>query len=244
MDRFTEEAIVLGTVDYGEADRLVTLFTRGRGKLTAFASGARKSKRRFAGALEPGTLLKAQVVARHGTTFRLDSVDILRGFYALRTDLPRIARALYAVELCRELIRDEQPHEQLFNQLAEYLELLEQNRAGPTSLLAFELNALAHTGLMPRFDACSICGGALLEPLRFDPHHGGVVCANCALRAPHGVGVEASLVRDLRAIQEGERKPLPPQARQRARELLNLFIADQLGRKLKSVDFMNQVGLD
>src|SRR4051794_10826220 len=175
MDRFVEESIILGTVDYGDADRLVTLFTRGRGKLTAFAAGARKSKRRFAGALEPGTLVKAQLVARHGTTFRLDSVDIERGFYAVRADLPRISRALYAVELCRELIRDEQPHEELFELLGRYLDLLERNQAGPTSLLAFELEALEHTGLMPRFDVCAICGGALIEPLRFDPDHGGAV---------------------------------------------------------------------
>ena len=57
MERFAEEAVVLASVDYGEADRVVTLFTRGRGRLTAFAAGARKSKRRFAGALELGTHL-------------------------------------------------------------------------------------------------------------------------------------------------------------------------------------------
>ena len=52
MDRFSDEALVLSTVDFGEADRIVTLFTRGHGRLSAFAAGARKSKRRFAGALE------------------------------------------------------------------------------------------------------------------------------------------------------------------------------------------------
>src|SRR6478735_6565548 len=123
MERFVDRAVVLSTVDYGEADRLVTLLTREHGKLSAFAAGARKSKRRFAGALEPGTLVKAQLVSRHGTTFRLDSVDVERGFYGVRGDLPRIARALYAIELCRELVRDEQPHTELFELLLEYLDL-------------------------------------------------------------------------------------------------------------------------
>lgn len=244
MDRFVEQAVVLGTVDYGEADRLVTLFTKSRGKMTAFAAGARKSKRRFAGALDPMTLLKAQLVARAGTTFRLDSVDIEKTFQALRGDLGRISRGLYAVELVRELIRDEQPHEELFDLLVDYLNQLDESRAGPTSLIAFELSALQFAGFMPRFDVCAICGGGLSDPLKFDPAHGGVICSQCQARSPYGIPVAASLVAGLLAIQRGQRKPLEPRDRQRARELLNHFIAAQVGQKLKSVDFMAQVGLD
>lgn len=244
MDRFVEQAVVLGTVDYGEADRLVTLFTRGRGKLTAFAAGARKSKRRFAGALDPMTALRAQLVARAGTTFRLDSVDLDKTYQAIRSDLGRISRALYAVELCRELVRDEQPHVELFDQLVGYLDLLDANKAGPTSLIAFELSALQHAGFMPRFDVCAICGGGLADPLKFDPDHGGVICSLCQKRAPYGIAVQASLIAGLLAIQRGERKPMEPQERKRARELLNAFIAAHLGKELKSVDFMAQVGLD
>lgn len=244
MDRFVEQAVVLGTVDYGEADRLVTLFTKGRGKLTAFAAGARKSKRRFAGALDPMTSVKAQLVSRAGTTFRLDSVDIDKTYQAIRGDLGRISRALYAVELIRELVRDEQPHPELFTLLVGYLDLLDENRAGPTSLLGFELSALQFAGFMPRFEPCAICGGGLTDPLKFDPEHGGVVCSLCQKRSPYGVSVSASLVAGLLAIQRGERKPLEPGDRKRARELLNDFIAAQVGRKLKSVDFMAQVGLD
>ena len=236
--------MVLGTVDYGEADRLVTLFTKGRGKLTAFASGARKSKRRFAGALDPMTALKAQLVERSGTTFRLDSVDIEKSYQALRQDLGRISRGLYAVELVRELVRDEQPHEELFTLLVGYLDLLDENKAGPTSLLAFELAALEIAGFRPRFDVCAICGGELSAPLKFDPSHGGVTCRKCEQRSVYGVPVDAALASGLLAIQRGERLPLEPAERRRARELLNQFIEAQVGRKLKSVDFMAQVGLD
>ncbi len=102
MERFEETAVVLSTLDYADADRLVTLFTRSHGKLTAFAVGARKSKRRFAGALQPFTLLRAQLVERRGDTFRLDAADIQETFHRIREDLPRIARALYCLELCRE----------------------------------------------------------------------------------------------------------------------------------------------
>ena len=244
MERYADDALVLGTLDYGEADRVVTLLTREHGKLTAFAAGARKSKRRFAGALEPYMRLRVQLVETRGSTVRLDSADIEAGYYRARADLPLIARALYAVELCRELTRDHEPHPELFDLLEGYLRQLDAQEAGPTSLLAFELSALAHAGLMPRFDACALCGRALGERPRFDPSHGGGVCEACTGRVRDSLGVEAELLSGLRALQEGRREPLPPKLRARARWLLNVFIEHHLGRRLKSVDFMSQVGLD
>jgi DNA repair protein RecO (recombination protein O) len=244
MERFEEQALVLSTVDYGEADRVVTLFTRGRGKVTAFAAGARKSKRRFAGALEPFTLVRAQLCERRTDTYRLDGVDIEAGFYEVRRELPLIARALYCVELCREMVRDREPHPQLFALLVDYLTLLDRRQAGPTSLLAFELEALSHAGLRPRFDACALCAGPTGDRPRFDAAHGGVVCHGCSGRALPSVAVDAELVAALCALQGGARLPLPAKARHTARELLNLFIAYHLGRKLNSVDFMAQAGLD
>jgi DNA repair protein RecO (recombination protein O) len=244
MERFSDEALVVSVLDYGEADRLVTLFTRGHGRLSAFAAGARKSRRRFAGALEAGTHLTARLVERHGDTFRLDGVDVQQSFFHLREDLPRIARCLYALELCRELTRDAQPNEPLFDAVLSYLKALEAKQAGPTSLLKFELDALLHAGFMPRFSPCALCGGPTGQKPRFDPEHGGVTCASCGLRAPTGLFVEPEVVEALAQLQAGERTPLPPLTRARARELLNRFIAHHLGRRLKTVDFMEQVGLD
>jgi DNA repair protein RecO (recombination protein O) len=244
VERFSERAIVLSTVDYGDADRLAVLFTEGRGKLTAFAAGARKSKRRFAGALQPGAVIRAQLVERRGTTVRMDGADIEMSFSAIRGDLSIIARALYTLELCRELLRDHEPHLELFGGLIRYLQLLDQRRAGPTSLIAFELQALALAGLMPRLDQCALCGGDFSRGVVFDPEHGGAVCEECRPRVHYGVPMSIALLRSLYGIQRGHTDPIPSESRRRAREILNLFISHQLGRKLKSVDFMAQVGLD
>src|SRR4029079_10903747 len=138
-----------------------------------------KSKRRFAGALEPFTLVNAQLVERHSGTYRLDSVEILRTFAPIREDLPRIARALYVIELARELVRDREPHPELYEHVIGYLEALEANTVGATSLLAFELTAVAIAGFMPRFDRCTLCGQSVGEAPLFDPDHGGAVCALC-----------------------------------------------------------------
>jgi DNA repair protein RecO (recombination protein O) len=244
VERFVDEALVLGTVDYGEADRLVTLFTRGRGKLTAFAAGARKSRRRFAGALEPCTWLKAQLVERQGSTLRLDGVDVVRAFAGLRSELSRIGRALYVVELCRELLRDHEPHAELFALTSSWLSQLEEGTAGPTSLIAFELEALSLAGLRPRFDACSVCGGALGADPRFDAGQGGGVCFGCQGRAPGAARVAPELLQALAELQAGHRTPLSAPLRARARALLNAFISYHLGRALKGVDFLQQLGVD
>jgi DNA repair protein RecO (recombination protein O) len=221
MERFVDDALVLGSVDYGEADRLVTLFARGAGKLTAFAAGARKSRRRFAGALEPCTWLKAQLVERRGSTLRLDGVDVVRTFSGLRSDLSRIGRALYVVELCRELLREREPHPELFDAATAWLGLLEEGRAGPTSLIAFELEA-------PRFDAAQ----------------GGGVCERCQGRVPGAPHVAPELLEALAGLQEGQKTPLSAPVRAQARGLLNAFISHHLGRALRGVDFLRQLGVD
>lgn len=244
MQRFVEDAIVLSTVDYGEADRIVTLFTRGRGRLSAFAAGARKSKRRFAGALEPGTRLRAQLVERRGDTFRLDGADVQAAFHHLRDELALIARALYALELCRELTQDHQPHEALFADLTDYLQALHDKRAGPTSLLKFELDALEHAGFRPSFTPCVLCGGPLSGRCAFDPSHGGVVCDRCFGRVPNALGITPELSLALAGLQDGQRTPLEPVLRAQARRLLNAFVAHHLGRRLKAVEFMETVGTD
>jgi DNA repair protein RecO (recombination protein O) len=239
VERFVDDAVVLSCVDFGDADRIVTLFTRGHGRLSAFAANARKSKRRFAGALEPATHLKASLVSRRGDTFRLDGVDVVRSFHRLTRELPLIARALYGLELCRELTRDHQPHEELFDGLRRYLLDLDELGAGPTVLLKFELDALQYAGFMPRFGRCVSCERVIDRGPRFDPRAGGTVCEVCA---PAARPVSLSLVAALSRLQAGEQVSLPLGLRSPAREVLNDFIAHHLGRRLRSSDFLEVAG--
>jgi DNA repair protein RecO (recombination protein O) len=243
VERSVEEALILGSVDYGDADRVVTLFTRERGRLSAFAAGARKSKRRFAGALEPCTHLKAQLVQRRGDTWRLDGVDVLATFHRLRDDLPRIGRALYGAELCRELIRDEHPHPELFDTFLDFLKALE----GPADAalhLRFTLDALSLAGFRPIFARCGRCEGPTGERPRFDPDSGGALCESCGRQVSHAVQVSPEVVALLAALQKGTPHSEEPRLRATATKLLDGFLSHHLGRRLKSMDFLTQLGLD
>jgi len=246
MERFACTALVLSGVDYGEADRVLTLMTQERGRLAAFARGARKSRRRFAGLLEPFTLLKAQLAETRGELCRLDSADLLDAFAGLREDIARAARAAYAAELTRELAREREPQPELFALLRGFYGALAREGAGPLQMMRFELAALAAGGLMPRLDACARCGEQWPGNALFDPEHGGILCARCA--AGLGIRVSGPASQMLAALQRPEAAQAAPacaaHVRAEARSLLSRFVAHHLGRRLKSLEFMRQVGVE
>jgi len=89
-----------------------------------------------------------------------------------------------------------------------------------------------------------VCGGVPgLEP-RFDAAHGGGVCSRCQARAPAAARVDPELLQALAALQAGQRTPLSAPLRAQARGLLNAFISHHLGRALRGVDFLRQLGVD
>lgn len=248
-ERLKLRAVVLRTVDHGEADRVVTLLAHGRGKLSAFARGARASKRRFGGGLEPFTLVAAELTGRGGDQLlRLESVSPERAFHRLRGDLARIACAAYAVELARELTRDHEAHDDLFDLLVAYLDALDEAPAAPGALRAYELAALAAAGFQPRLDACARCGTPLPDgAVTFSPADGGTLCAACARQASPGrLVLSAEGLAALRRLQEGGlaagAAPLDPAAGRESREAVERFLTHLLGHRLQARKFLDEVG--
>jgi DNA repair protein RecO (recombination protein O) len=251
MNRLKLTAIVLRAVDYGESDRVITLLSRERGKVSAFARGARASRRRFGGALEPFTIFSAEARERSGSDLLgLDSVTALRAFGGIRGDLARIACAGYAVELSRELVRDHEAHEELFQLLAAYLGDLDVAPARPWGLRGFEMGALGAAGFLPRIDACARCGGPLpaTGALRFDPPQGGVLCERCdAFAGPAWLAISGETRSALLALQGAvpggapvEPAPGGPAGRE-ARDALTRFVEHVLGRPLPSRKFLDEI---
>jgi DNA repair protein RecO (recombination protein O) len=239
-------AVVLRTTDYGESDRVVALLSEERGKLSAFARGARASRRRFGGALEPFTLLSAELRERPGAElFTLESVAVEQGFGAIRGDLPRIACASYACDLARALVRDHEPHPDLFALLVDALGRLDAAPATPALLRAFELSALRAAGLEPRLDACARCGGALPERVVFGLDDGGLLCASCAPLTARGRRCAPETAQALRALAAGglaAAGPLALAVGTEARDLLGAFLEHHLGGRLPSRKFLDELG--
>lgn len=247
-----DRAIVLGVVDYGESDRIVTLLGREEGKIGAFARGARASKKRFAGALAPFTLLSVRLVPRRGELFGLASCTVEEPFLGLRDSLEAIALAGYAAELCKELCREREAHPLLFDHLHAYLARLASGGAEPADRLAFELAAIAEAGLSPRLDACVGCGHAGEgEGARFVPAHGGLLCGRCAPeRAGEGLRISPAALSLLRRLQPGgahavaETSAHADRAFRESRTALRSYLRHILGKELRSLSVLEQLGIE
>lgn len=151
MKKAEVEAIVLRCVDYGEADRIVSLFTLELGKVQGIARGAKRSRKRFGGALDPFAHLKLQLQQGHGLA-TLASADIIGIFPHIRSDLVKIGCAAYACELVERLTPDEEANPRLFRLLYCYLERLDLAPPSPSDRRFFAVNLLKILGYQPELE--------------------------------------------------------------------------------------------
>jgi DNA repair protein RecO (recombination protein O) len=155
------EAIVLRTYPLREADLLVTLFTRLEGKVRGVARAAKKSKKRFGGALEPLTVVRAYYDDRERTELaRLDSCDVLESPLATEVSYPRAVALGHVAELLDELLPDREANDAVFRLALSVLASLR----GPEIWLPityFELWMTRLMGYLPELGECIVCGRAL-----------------------------------------------------------------------------------
>lgn len=161
------EAIVLRTYPLHESDLLVTLFTRIEGKVKGVARAAKKSKRRFGGALEPMTLVRAYYDDREGKELaRLDSCDILDSPLSHALDYPRVVALEHIAETLDELLPEREANDDLFRLTYSVLRSLE---SGPIwiPLTYFQLWLVRLIGFLPELDECVVCGASLAASRAF-----------------------------------------------------------------------------
>lgn len=172
------EALVLRTYPFHEADLLVTLFTRAEGKVRGVAKSAKRSKRRFGGALEPLTYVIAHWEDKPKQELaRLDSCDIISSPLASEVSYPRLVALSYVAEVIDQLLPDREPSDDIFR-LA--LSVINQMRADSfwMPLTYFDLWIVRLIGLMPDLTQCSACGEILNgHRAYFHPLADGLLCS-------------------------------------------------------------------
>jgi DNA repair protein RecO (recombination protein O) len=223
--------VVLGHVDVGEADRIVRLLCEGEGRVDVMARGARSSRRRFGGALEPGTRVRAVARRGRGTLAWLEEIEVRALPRLARADLDRMVLMHHGCEVIGALAEVGEDVSRELRLLEVWLELLEGEVApGEASRVAFEAKALTFAGLAPALRLCVACGRALTDPARFNFEDGGGLHAGC------GAG-EPALAGDLAEIDALRHTPLaetlgaPTPA---SRWLMVRFIEYQVRRPLRA----------
>ena len=185
------EAIVLRSMRYGEADRILHLYTPDRGRLSAIAKGVRRAKTRFGGRLEP--CFRLQMVLHEGRSdlLTVTSAETVAGHARLREHAGALDGAARACDAVGRLFADGEPHRGVFNLLCNQLALLDAHpeRATRGNALAFRLKLLLAAGFAPQLAACAGCGETE-HLVGFSGAAGGVVCSACEASA-FAIGQEA-----------------------------------------------------
>jgi DNA repair protein RecO (recombination protein O) len=180
----TTEAVVLRSLRFSEADRILHLYTQDRGRVGAIAKGARKTRSRFGGRLEPLSHVELVLHEGRGELQTVTGASLVRSHAAVRDDARRSAVGLVAAEAVLRLFPEQERNDRVFMALTRFLDLLDEADGGTQRAeldplgLAFQLKLLWLAGYLPHVGSCAECGAS--GPITgYSPQAGGAVCANC-----------------------------------------------------------------
>ena len=230
---YTTEAIVLRSLRFGEADRVLHLYTRDRGRVGVVAKGIRRTKSRFGGRLEPLSHVEAVLHEGRGELHTVTGVQLIRPHSVARDSHYRLSVGFVALEAMLRLFPEQEANDRAFEALARFLDLLDLAEPRDTRpaldplVLAFQLKLLWLSGYLPHLTSCAECGGDA-GLVGYSARAGGAVCANCRADAiPLSVG-------GLRGIESLLRVPLAEAA---AVELTSRGARDALAVITSSYEF-------
>ena len=231
MARTTKtQAVVLRSIRFGEADRVLHLYTLDHGRVGAVAKGVRKTKSRFGARLEPLSHVEIMLHRGSGELFTITGVELVRSHHATREDTYRLGVGLVGAEAVLRLFVEPERNDRAFGAVTRFLDLTDELEPRPSArpahdplALSFQLKLLWLAGYLPHVESCAECGEG--SPLvAYSPRAGGAVCGSCAngaqrLAASTFAGIEGLLRRPLAEAGEvaiGERE---------AREALGVITA-------------------
>ena len=201
---YKTEAVVLRSLRFGEADRVLHLYTLERGRIGAVAKGIRRTKSRFGARLEPLSHVELVLHQGGGELQTVTGVDLLRSHRPAREDGYRLNVGFIGLEAMLRLFPEQEANPRAFEALTRFLDLLDEAAPRPGErpatdplVLSFQLKLLWLSGYLPHLTSCAECG-AEAGLVGYSPRAGGAVCANCRADAialsPAGLnGIEALL---------------------------------------------------
>ena len=242
MALYAAEGIVLGAKNWGEADKVVTIFTRDRGLLRAAAFGCRRPRSPLAGAMQMFVHAEFQFAA--GGRLETVKTAAVRAHHArLSLDLTALGYATFVAEVIREFMPEGIADEAFFDRLTEILTVFETRNPRVTALAAV-LQTLAAAGLGQSYERCLHCGTQITGDAFFHVREGGALCANCRTEGA------ISFSEELRVLLVGLETldwahPAPLQVRggtlMAAESLVLSHVQELVGHPLRSLAFLSQL---
>jgi DNA repair protein RecO (recombination protein O) len=249
MATYKTEGVVLKRKDFGEADRILTIFSKNKGKITAIAKGVRKMESRKGGNVElfnHGAFLLAE--GRNMDV--LTEVQVINPFRRIRENLKLVSYTYHVVELVDQFAQENQENNQVFKLLLTVLGSVNEEKdfsQVKTSLRAFEIKLLNYFGFRPQLTNCVKCFRILFpDNNRFSQSLGGIVCSGCVNIDPDSRPVSAEAIKVLRFLQgepwnQVEKLRIPSALGMELEQQLRDYLEFLLERELKSAKFVERV---
>lgn len=190
MARTTKtEAVVLRSIRFGEADRVLHLYTLEKGRVGAVAKGVRKTTSRFGARLEPLSHVEVMLHQGSGELQTITGVHLVQSHTAAREDYYRLSVGLIGAEAMLRLFTEQEGNPRAFTAVTRFLEILddaphaaERPVLDPLAL-SFQLKLLWLSGYLPHLTSCAECGAADATLVGYSPRAGGAVCGACAAQS-------------------------------------------------------------
>jgi DNA repair protein RecO (recombination protein O) len=242
---FRVEAVVLRHSNWGEADRILTLFTLEQGKLRAIAKGARKPRSRKAGHLEP-FMRSSLLLARGRDLLIVTQAEIIDTHQPMRDDLLLSTHAYYVGELLDRFTYEEGENPTLYRLLADTLKRLSTSANPDLVVRYYEVRLLDLVGFRPQLFNCVNCGEEILpQDQFFSAERGGVLCPKCG-KGSGAWPISMNALRYLRHFQRSSyaqvaQIPFPPELNSQVESLVQHYLTYLLERGLNTPAFLRRV---
>ena len=240
------EAVILKKSPFGEAGLMVTLFTRGQGKVRAVARGARRSTSKLVGHLEPLTQVHLSI-ARGRSMDHIGQAQIIQNFSGIKEDLAAVAKALYVAELVDGFGAEANSNQPLYDLALETLHSLNQNPDSEWPVRYFQIHLLRVSGFMPELYQCVECRQPLAPGQhQFSPSLGGTLCLTCRPETTQILRLSLRALKVLRLLHRGTlREAIPLKVgtglAEELKSLMGNTVSYWLEREIRSNSFLEQL---
>ncbi len=247
MSQEKTDALVIRLADWSESSRVVTLFTRDFGKISALAKGAKRLRSAFEAGLD--LLSESRIVFLRKSSSSLDILyesQLIARFQPSSLSMTCLYGGYYIAELLSGLSEEYDPHPRLYDVATETLRNLESHEDPRVSILRFELVLLNEIGSLPEFDACLVCGCPVTNQRTFAfwVNQGGLICSNCKRPEYEQRPIEAGTIALLKKLSDDDPavarniNPSPDQLTQ-LRHITTAAVSHVLERRPNTLRYLN-----
>ncbi|WP_297989293.1 DNA repair protein RecO [Anoxybacillus sp.] len=238
------EGIVIRTIDYGETNKIVTIFTREWGKVAAMARGAKKPSSRLSSVTQMFTY-GIYLVQKSRGVGSLHQGELLSTMRHIREDIFLTAYASYIVELTDKATEERKPNPYLFELLLQTLTYMNEGLDAEVLTYIYEMKLLPAFGLYPKLDGCAVCGQTE-GTFAFSITEGGFLCHRCFERDPHRISMSSSVLKLLRLFYYVDlsrigRIAVKQETKQQLQTIISAYYDEYSGLSLKTKRFLRQL---